>query len=118
MSNQATPRPWQPGVGMGRNVDAILSVRADERPTILIAELPLHVGTTHEEQRANRDLIVRAVNSHDALVAAMRAARALLARARKVGVTPPYRDHLALEAENMLIVVLDELDGKSAGEGA
>ena len=61
----ATPRPWKSGL----KTDSIEPDIAGCVDTILT------MNKAHLNWKANRDLIVRAVNSHDALVAAVQAAR-------------------------------------------
>ena len=65
MSEKATPRPWR----RGKSGDAqfIFAIGDGTRPAVTVAEL--WYGTlSREERNANADLIVTAVNSHDALV--------------------------------------------------
>jgi len=109
--NEATPRPWYRG--KGADASYILSVGDGQLPNKRVAEL-YYGCTSREERNANGDLIVCAVNSHDALVEALRRARELLARGRGAGVSREYREHLALAAENTLIETLDALEGNLA----
>ena len=105
--NDATARPWHRGNGSDQGY--ILSI-AGKEPSKRVAEI-YYGSTSREERNANGDLIVRAVNSHDALVEALRRARELLARGRGAGVSREYREHLALAAENTLIETLEALEG-------
>ena len=102
MSEKATPRPW-----------AITTIRGGyliEGPAGAPQRVVRGAGGVREEGDAV--LIVTAVNNHEALVTALQAARELLARSRKPGVRPAYRDHLTLAAENTLVAALDALKGK------
>lgn len=73
MSQKHTPLPWVASYGgYGDNVAVILN--ADEMPEGKQARLLVeigHINMTIRAGEANRDLIIRAVNSHDKLVEAL-----------------------------------------------
>jgi len=104
MKEQATPRPWK----RGKANKALFILAAGDRanPTITVAEL--YSTLSRNEREANAELIVTAVNAHDALVEAMKKARSLLAKGRKVG-REAQIGALALEAENILIEALEAI---------
>lgn len=63
---EATPRPWDVEFAATKSYDLIYSGSRMDSTTI--ARVP---WTGKSEDRANTELIVKAVNSHDALVAAI-----------------------------------------------
>ena len=69
---EATQRPWDLEIGATKSYDLIYS--GSRMDGVTIARVP---WTGKSEDRANADLIVKAVNSHDALVAALEAAKTL-----------------------------------------
>ena len=68
---EATQRPWDLEIGATKSYDLIYS--GSRMDGVTIARVP---WTGKSEDRANADLIVKAVNSHDALVAVRDAAKA------------------------------------------
>jgi hypothetical protein len=81
--SEATPRPWRTDEPYfiyiwGPDQAMVADIPGDE-DTYLVRMRGVGRGATEEEQRANAALIVKAVNSHDELLAAAQAALALLA---------------------------------------
>lgn len=68
-----TPTPWHPAYDRG--CELIMAFR-NGREAVL-AEVGAETDTSYEEDRANAAFIVRAVNSHDALVKALEAVQRL-----------------------------------------
>jgi len=69
--NEATPRPWKRG--KGADAEYILSIGDGTGVQRRVLDL-YYRGVSREERDANADLVVRAVNAHDALVEACEAA--------------------------------------------
>jgi hypothetical protein len=68
MKENATPRPWVRG--RGADAQYIIAVGDGSQPTRRVAEV--YYGRIEvDERNANAELIVRAVNSHEALVEAL-----------------------------------------------
>lgn len=98
--SEATERPWRLCGGYtpqfkaiaGRNGYIVFRMAHSD---ILENGKPITVPEMHE-QRANAELIVRAVNSHDALVEACRAVGNILAQNKVMGIARE-EDHYMLE---------------------
>lgn len=83
MSDKATPRPWRrPGWPESTNLMMAGDVRPYAQPIGVSGDssqcaVANAYGETAEQATANADLIVRAVNCHDELVAACEAAASI-----------------------------------------
>jgi hypothetical protein len=84
VSDKATPRPWVTGpdldnCGGGRNI--LADTESENSVRIAHTNRVVYGGeelVSEAEARANAELIVRAVNAHDDLVAALKGAESIL----------------------------------------